>query len=72
MDRGGVQYTIGPIGPVAETPAELDKAFDEALGSGRPWLLDVVTDPVAHPPISLYDGTLDEQAASGPSQHPVS
>jgi acetolactate synthase I/II/III large subunit len=47
-------------------------AGDEAFGSGQPWLLDVVTDPVAHPPISMYDGTLDEQVASGPSQHPVS
>jgi hypothetical protein len=31
-----------------------------------------MTGPLAHPPVSLYDGTFDEQAAPGPSQHPVS
>ena len=60
-----------PIASRVETPAELEKAFDEAFGSGQPWLLDVVTDPVAHPPVSLYDGTLGKQAESGPVQHAV-
>jgi hypothetical protein len=41
------------------------------LSSCQPWLLDVVTDPLAHPPVSLYDGTLGKQAESGPVQHAV-
>jgi acetolactate synthase I/II/III large subunit len=27
----------------------------------RPWLIDVISAPDAHPPPSLYDGTLDNQ-----------
>ena len=72
VDHAAIARACGVAASRVQTPAELEEAFDEAFGSGQPWLLDVVTDPVAHPPVSLYDGTLDEQAASGPSQHPVS
>ena len=36
-------------------------ALDEAFAAERPWLIEVITDPDAHPPISLYDGTLDRE-----------
>ena len=45
--------------------ARIDKAGDilpmleRAIASEEPWLLDILTDPDAHPPLSLYDGTLD-------------
>ncbi len=34
-------------------------ALQRAMASEEPWLLDILTDPDAHPPLSLYDGTLD-------------
>jgi acetolactate synthase-1/2/3 large subunit len=34
-------------------------ALQRAIASDEPWLLDILTDPDAHPPLSLYDGTLD-------------
>jgi hypothetical protein len=37
------------------------------LSSCQPWLLDVVTDPLAHPPVSLYDGTLGSKPNPGRS-----
>lgn len=46
-----------------ERPGDVLPALQRAIGSGEPWLLDVVTDPDAHPPLSLYDGTLDRDAA---------
>ena len=72
VDHAAIARACGVAARRVETPAELEKALDKALGSGQPWLLDVVTDPLAHPPVSLYDGTLDEQTASGPVQQPVS
>jgi acetolactate synthase I/II/III large subunit len=35
-------------------------ALRSALGANEPWLIEVTTDPSAHPALSLYDGTLDE------------
>lgn len=43
-----------------DAPGDLASALQTALASGRPWLLDVISAPDAHPPISLYDGTLDK------------
>jgi acetolactate synthase I/II/III large subunit len=40
--------------------ADLDDALKSAAASGRLALLDVATDPGAHPPISLYEGKLDQ------------
>jgi acetolactate synthase-1/2/3 large subunit len=42
-------------------PGDLGAALDDALAAKWPWLLEVITDPEAHPPISLFDGTLDLQ-----------
>jgi acetolactate synthase-1/2/3 large subunit len=36
-------------------------ALKAALESERPWLIDVISCPEAHPPLSLYDGTLDKR-----------
>ena len=39
---------------------EILPALRAALQSDRPILIEVATDPDAHPAISLYDGTLDK------------
>jgi len=43
-----------------DAPGDLAPALVTALTSGRPWLIDVISAPDAHPPLSLYDGTLDK------------
>jgi acetolactate synthase-1/2/3 large subunit len=43
-----------------DAPDDMMPALKAAIESGRPWLIDVVSAPDAHPPISLYDGTLDK------------
>lgn len=48
------------------SPGDLGSALDEALAANRPWLIEVMTDPNAHPPISLFDGTLDHQHTLDP------
>jgi acetolactate synthase I/II/III large subunit len=47
-----------------EAPRDLAPAIKAAISSGRPWLIDLVTCPEAHPPLSLYDGTLDKSEVS--------
>jgi hypothetical protein len=43
-------------------PGDLSAALDDAMAVKRPWLIEVITDPEAHPPISLIvDGTFDHQ-----------
>jgi acetolactate synthase-1/2/3 large subunit len=43
-----------------DAPCDLAPALKAAIASGRPWLIDVISCPDAHPPLSLYDGTLDK------------
>jgi acetolactate synthase-1/2/3 large subunit len=43
-----------------DAPGDLAPALVTALTSGRPWLIDVISAPDAHPPLSLFDGTLDK------------
>jgi acetolactate synthase I/II/III large subunit len=43
-----------------DAPGDLLPALRNAIESGRPWLIDVISAPDAHPPLSLYDGTLDK------------
>ncbi len=43
-----------------DAPGDLTPALKAALELGRPWLIDVISCPEAHPPLSLYAGTLDK------------
>jgi acetolactate synthase-1/2/3 large subunit len=43
-----------------DAPGDLTPALRVAIESGRPWLIEVMSCPDAHPPLSLYDGTLDK------------
>ncbi|GAB5467490.1 MAG: acetolactate synthase catalytic subunit [Rhodospirillales bacterium] len=40
-------------------PALLDAALSEAIAAEEPVLVEIFSDPEAHPPLSLFDGTLD-------------
>ena len=43
-----------------DAPGDIAPALKAAIASRRPWLIDVISSPEAHPPLSLYDGTLDK------------
>jgi acetolactate synthase-1/2/3 large subunit len=43
-----------------DIPDDFGPALKLAIRSERPWLIDVISAPDAHPPLSLYDGTLDK------------
>ena len=47
-----------------ERTEDLLPALRDALSSDAPWLIDIATDPDAHPPLSLFDGTLDRSEPS--------
>lgn len=40
-------------------PGEILPALQTAVESGKPWLIEAITDPDAHPPLSLFEGTFD-------------
>nr|WP_315722323.1 MULTISPECIES: acetolactate synthase catalytic subunit [unclassified Bradyrhizobium] len=48
-------------------PGELATALGTALTAERPWLIDVISAADAHPPLSLYDGTLDRSELVEPA-----
>lgn len=62
VDHAAIARACGCVGMRVETPAEILPSLREALSSDRPTLIEVTTDPGAHPAISLYDGTLDKPA----------
>jgi acetolactate synthase-1/2/3 large subunit len=42
-----------------QKPDEIGPVLRMALASDEPFLIEVMTDPAAHPPISAFAGTLD-------------
>ncbi|MCK1352436.1 acetolactate synthase catalytic subunit [Bradyrhizobium sp. CW7] len=63
VDHAAIARACGCGAVVVSAPGDLGNALDLALAERRPWLIEVVTDPSAHPPISLFDGTLDRPLA---------
>ncbi|WFU62596.1 acetolactate synthase catalytic subunit [Bradyrhizobium brasilense] len=64
VDHAAIARACGCGGAVVSAPGDLGKALDLALAEKRPWLIEVTADPSAHPPISLFDGTLDRALAA--------
>jgi acetolactate synthase-1/2/3 large subunit len=71
VDHATITRACGGHGETVERARDLDAAFDRAARSDVVALLDVVTDPGGHPPISLYDGTLDRLENGRVVQDPV-
>jgi acetolactate synthase I/II/III large subunit len=61
VDHASIARACGCGASRVSAPGDIGSALDEALAARRPWLIEVMTDPAAHPPISLFDGTLDRQ-----------
>jgi acetolactate synthase-1/2/3 large subunit len=68
VDHAAIARACGGAGVRVDDPSALRPALETALRGDRPWLIEVMTDPEAHPPLSLYDGTLDRSEAPIPFQ----
>ncbi|MER9364231.1 acetolactate synthase catalytic subunit [Mesorhizobium sp. M0500] len=63
VDHAAIARACGCGATVVKAPGDIGPALDGALASGLPWLVEVMADPDAHPALSLFDGTLDRDAA---------
>jgi acetolactate synthase-1/2/3 large subunit len=55
VDHAAIARACGCQAVRIESAAAVLPALQTALRSGKPWLLDIVTDPEAHPPLSLFE-----------------
>jgi acetolactate synthase I/II/III large subunit len=55
VDHAAIAKACGCSSVRIETPEALYPAIHTAIASGLPWLIDVVTDPAAFPPLSLFE-----------------
>ncbi|MGV2181474.1 acetolactate synthase catalytic subunit [Rhizobium rhizogenes] len=60
VDHAAIAQACGCRAVRVEDVNDLAQRLAEALDDHNPWLLDVVTDPDAHPPLSLFAGSLDQ------------
>lgn len=58
VDHAAIARACGCIGVRVEDPADYGPALDAALAADLPTVIDVVTDPDAYPPVTMFDGRL--------------
>jgi acetolactate synthase I/II/III large subunit len=58
VDHAAIARACGLNGVRIEDPAEYGPALDRALAAEATTVIDVVTDPAAHPPITSFEGRL--------------
>jgi acetolactate synthase-1/2/3 large subunit len=61
VDHAAIARACGVKSIRVDEPSGLQPALTTAIGSGEPWLIDVVTDPNAYPPLSLFESGLPAQ-----------
>ena len=61
VDHAALAAACGVSSDRVDTLDGLKTTLAKAVTSRQPWLIEVMTDPEAHPAISLYDGTLDQR-----------
>lgn len=71
VDHAAIARACGGHGETVKHSRDLDAAFDRAAASANVALLDVLIDPGGHPPISLYNETLDRLEDGRVIQDPV-
>ncbi len=71
VDHALIARAVGAQGRRVMDPRDLDAALAEAAKAPMLNLLDIITDPGAHPPVSLYEGTLDRMEGDRIVQDPV-
>lgn len=63
VDHAAIARACGCIGVRINVAGDVLSALRDALRGEQPTLIEVMTDPAAHPPLSLYAGTLDASAS---------
>jgi acetolactate synthase-1/2/3 large subunit len=58
VDHAAIARACGVRGMRVERAEEIAPALDEALSSGEPTVLDVIADPDAYPPLTVFQGKL--------------
>ena len=58
VDHAAIARACGCRGVRIEDPADYGPALDAALAADIPPVIDVVTDPDAYPPVTMFDGRL--------------
>ena len=56
VDHAGVAEATGCLGLRVGDPTELPEALAKAMAHPGPALVDIITDPTAHPPITMFEG----------------
>ena len=59
VDHAAIARACGCNGERIEQPADFAPALARAIASNVTTVLDVIIDPMAYPPLSLYEGKLD-------------
>ncbi len=60
VDHAAIARGVGCDADSISNPGDILPALRKALGSNKPHLLDMIVDPKAHPPLSVFDGTIDQ------------
>jgi acetolactate synthase-1/2/3 large subunit len=58
VDHAAIARACGLNGVRVEDPADYGPALDRALAADAATVIDVITDPAAHPPITSFEGRL--------------
>lgn len=58
VDHAAIARACGCAGVRVEDPADYGPALEAALAADVPTVIDVVTDPEAYPPVTMFDGKL--------------
>ncbi|MEI9406379.1 acetolactate synthase catalytic subunit [Mesorhizobium argentiipisi] len=64
VDHTAIARACGCNAMKVERTEDVMPALRGALSADAPWLIDIATDPDAHPSLSLFDGTLDRSEPS--------
>ncbi|MCC7273389.1 MAG: acetolactate synthase catalytic subunit [Alphaproteobacteria bacterium] len=60
VDHAAIARACGCRGVRIEDPVDYGPALDAALAADVPTVIDVVTDPDAYPPVTMFDGKLGD------------
>ena len=67
VDHAKIAEATGCIGIRVEEPGAYAKALAFGLNADRPAVIDVLTDPDAYPPATLFDKLYDQGSPQGPA-----
>jgi acetolactate synthase-1/2/3 large subunit len=64
VDHAAIARACGCHGERVTSPSEVKPALERAIASGLPALIDLIVDPLSHPPLSMFDKYSEEQVAA--------